>query len=353
MKNSIKKIAYQLPVFLQVVLHKIQHRLNQKGDMIYVVNQLVEANIPAEKQKDVEYINSLKKDVFHCFVKYLAKPSEYFLLGFECKNEEERNEMLTDVVKDIYCCKYANIEKQREVSDKFLFYERMKPYFKREACIVRGKSDRKSFIEFTEKHHRFIAKPNGGSFGQNTNIFNAAEIRAEKLFEQLIADGTKWIIEELIVQSTEMAKFNPTSVNSVRIPTFRTKLGIVIEGAFMRAGRKDSVVDNAGAGGVFVKIDENTGEIISDGYTETGERYKLHPDSLVLFRGFQIPQWKELVKLAKACHEALPDHKYVGWDFALTANGWVLMEGNWGQFLCQQVSGQRAYKKRFIELIKD
>lgn len=352
MKNSLKEIIYQLPIFWQVVLHKTYHLLSLKGDIKFTVNRLIETFVSEEKQKDTEYIDSLKKDICCCFVKYLAKPYEYFLLEFEHKSEEERNEMLTDIVKDIYCCKYAKIEKQREVSDKFLFYDRMKPYFKREACVVIGESNRKSFIEFTEKHHRFIAKPNRGSFGQNTNIFNTTEISAEKLFEQLIANGTKWIIEELIIQSPEMAEFNPSSVNSVRIPTFRTKLGIVIEGTFMRTGRKGAVVDNAGSGGIFVKVDENTGEIISDGYTETGERYKLHPDSLVLFKGFHIPRWKELVKLAKDCHEALPDHKYVGWDFALTPKGWVLMEGNWGQFLCQQVSGQRAYKKRFIELMK-
>ena len=29
---------------------------------------------------------------------------------------------------------------------------------------------------------------------------------------------------------------------------------------------------------------------------------------------------------------AMSDHIYVGWDFALTDNGWVLIEGNWGQF---------------------
>ena len=149
-----------------------------------------------------------------------------------------------------------------------------------------------------------------------------------------------------------MCKFNSSSVNSVRIPTFRTKDGIQIFGTFMRMGREGSVVDNAGAGGIFVRIDETTGQIISDGYTENGEVYVQHPDSKVNFKGFQIPKWDDLRSLAIQCHKDLFEHKYIGWDFALTDNGWVLLEGNWGQFLCQQVSGKKPLKKQIISLIK-
>lgn len=350
MSGLIKRLP--LPIWASLFLYRVLnfYRLiaNKKG-------------IEADIQKQISVFcptvvwggrNKLMSDVKRCYVKFLAKPQEYFLLGFKDKTNKERSEWITDFIKDTYLKKYAKIERAKELQDKFFVYKKMKAYFKRDACIVTGEKDKDSFLEFAVKHKRFIAKPNAGSFGADTNIWDLKDIPAESVFNQLIANNTSWIIEELIEQLPEMAQFNTTSVNSVRIPTFRTKKGIEVFGTFMRMGRKGSVVDNAGAGGIFVRIDETSGQIISDGHTEQGDVYVKHPDSNVTFKGFQIPRWNELRELAVKCHSELPEHKYIGWDFALTNNGWVMLEGNWGQFLCQQVSGQKPLKKQFISLIK-
>lgn len=348
----LKKIVYSFPVYIQVLLHKFNHRIQIFRAIIdeSIENQ-IKIFVPKEKLEDKNYINDLIKDIKLCYVKFLAKPYEYFLLGFDKKTSTERKEILTDIIKDIYCCKYAHISNFNKLSDKFSFYECMKPYFKRDACIIRNNKDLDAFISFTLKHNKFIAKPNKGSFGKSTNIYTI-DNNAESIFNLLIKNKTQWIIEELIIQVPEMAQFNSSSVNSIRIPTFRTSKGIKIFGAFMRTGRKGSVVDNAGIGGIFVKIDDQTGKVVSNGFNESNECYEYHPDSNIKFKGFQIPKWNELVSLSIECHSKLPNHKYIGWDFALTNKGWVLMEGNWGQFLCQQVSSQRPMKKEFVSLIK-
>lgn len=296
--------------------------------------------------------NQLVRDIKRSFVNHLAKPQEYFLLGFKDKTDKERSEWITDFIKDTYLKKYAKIERGRELQDKFFVYNKLKPYFKRDACMISGLNDKDAFMAFVSKHERFIAKPNKGSFGADTGIWDTKEKTPDEVFRELTTNNTSWILEELIKQVSDMGQFNPSSVNSVRIPTFRTKKGYEIFGTFMRMGRKGSVVDNAGSGGIFVRIDENSGRIISDGYTERGEVFEQHPDSQITFKGFQIPYWEELRELAVKCHKEIPEHKYVGWDFALTKDGWVLLEGNWGQFLCQQVSGQKPLKKQFVSLIK-
>ena len=52
--------------------------------------------------------------------------------------------------------------------------------------------------------------------------------------------------------------------------------------------------------------------------------------------GFAIPAWDDLLSLAEKLAKVVPEQKYVGWDFALTDNGWILVEGNTrGQFLHQ------------------
>lgn len=350
MSRLIDKLP--LPIWISLGLYKclnVYRLVSNKEKIEKDINRLIEIfypDITAEKK------NNLIKDVTRCYVQHLAKPQEYFLLDFINKTDKERSEWITDFIKDTYLKKYAKIERAKELQDKFFVYEKMKPYFKRDACMISGSKDKDSFLLFADKHNRFIAKPNKGSFGADTCVWDISEKEPENVFNELIKGKTTWILEELIEQTTEMGQFNPSSVNSVRIPTFKTKNGYEIFGTFMRMGRKGSVVDNAGAGGIFVRIDEGTGQIISDGYTEHGEVFVQHPDSLVTFKGFQIPRWVELRDLAIKCHEALPEHKYIGWDFALTDNGWVLLEGNWGQFLCQQVSGQKPLKKKFISLIK-
>lgn len=47
----------------------------------------------------------------------------------------------------------------------------------------------------------------------------------------------------------------------------------------------------------------------------------------------------------------MPQHKYIAYDFALTKDGWVMIEGNWGQYICQQTATQSGAKKKFKELI--
>lgn len=350
MSRLIDKLP--LPIWASLGLYRClnAYRLVSNKEKIEKdINGLINVFSP---KNTLEEKKGLIKDVKRCYVRHLAKPQEYFLLGFAQKTDKERSEWITDFIKDTYLKKYAKIERAKELQDKFFVYEKMKPYFKRDACMISGPRDKESFLAFAAKHNRFIAKPNAGSFGANTGIWDVSEKEPEVVFNELTSGKATWILEELIEQVPEMGQFNPSSVNSVRIPTFRTMDGIKIFGTFMRMGRKGSVVDNAGAGGIFVRIDEETGRIISDGHTEQGEVYVQHPDSGVTFKGFQIPQWQELRELAVQCHYELPEHKYVGWDFALTKNGWVMLEGNWGQFLCQQVSGQKPLKKKFISLIK-
>lgn len=48
----------------------------------------------------------------------------------------------------------------------------------------------------------------------------------------------------------------------------------------------------------------------------------------------------------------MPEHPYIGWDFALSCNnGWCVIEANWGQLLCQYVDKQ-GRKAEFNEYVK-
>lgn len=345
-----KKIVYKLPISLQMFFRRIANTCKLLGGKVSI--DKVTERFKNKEEYDSEYLKTIKRDIKKSYIKYLAKPVEYFLFDFENKTASQRKKYLTDIQKDAYCEKYDGIANFNDLSDKFLFYGKMKKFYHRDACLIAGLSDKPLFLSFVSKHPLFIVKPNIGSFGQNSRIINTLDAyAADDIFNDLLKAGS-WIVEEIIHQVPEMAKFNNSSVNSVRVPTFMSHGEVVVYGTIMRTGRAGSVVDNAGQGGIFFRIDEKTGISISDGFTETGCRYKKHPESGVEFKGFQVPQWKDLLSLAMECHKTLPKHKYIGWDFALTENGWVLIEGNWGQFLCQQVSEEKPMKNEFVSLIK-
>ena len=340
----IKSCFYSLPICLQRFLHQMKNRWavsngRLTGELERVLPMIISKyNV----EPTAGNVDALRKDM-----------TDSYVIGL--KNKKNRREYLTDIEKDMYCNKYAGNRQFETLMDKWAFYSVMKPYYRREAMLLDSGTPSSSFLEFAQRHIKFIAKPNKGSFGMNTSIISVSDANdAQRVYDSLMNSKChSWIIEELIVQTEDMSAFNPDSVNSVRIPTYRCNGKIEIFGCFMRTGRKGSVVDNAGVGGIFMKVDDDSGIICSDGFTEKGEQYEIHPDSKLRFKGFKIQRWNELKELAMKCHEELPQHKYVGWDFVLTDSGWVLMEGNWGQYLCQQVSGGKPLKSRFIHLIKN
>lgn len=313
-----------------------------------------------DQLKDESYLKQIKHDIIECIVLYGLDANDYFILGVSEKNREERENILSRIEKDKLCAKFIEergldcVQILDQLSNKFTFYQLNKDYFKREACLISSTKDKSSFYDFCSRHDRFIAKDNHGRAGVGAEVINIRlHNNLDVIFEHLMEDGHDWILEELVEQDSRMSIWNDTSVNTVRVPTFSTKEGIVIAYPFTRLGRKGSIVDNASAGGTYASIDAETGIIITDGYDKNGKKYTEHPDSGQKYMGFQIPEWESLIRTVKEIHSSMPKgHKYVGYDMALSNTGWVLIEGNWGNFSPQQSALKVGLKKEFVRLMK-
>ncbi len=294
-----------------------------------------------------------KTDIRHCYLKYKISPTEYFLFDFQKLPPEERASYLSD--KMIYMTAGKVIDRKlhdEQLENKYNFYQLTQKYFKRKAILIESVNDWSLFKDFSTEFSDFIIKHNTSGCGSGIRVEHVSnESEGKAVFNRTIHSGNQWIVEELIRQSDDMASWNPSSVNTVRISSFLNRKGFFILCPFIRTGRKGSVVDNGGKGGLYAAIDEKTGRIITDGKDEMCVVYSEHPDSHVVYKGWQIPEWDELLKLAEEIHQLFPKHKYIAWDFAHTDNGWVLVEGNWGEFIAQQSTMKRGYKKEFMDLI--
>ncbi len=301
-------------------------------------------------------LSNLELDIYKQWRKDGTRPDEYLLYDYDHKSLEERDMYMPQVPKDRILLSYYGSDVDNVIGllkDKYAFYEALQPFFKRDAIRLVSGADQNKFLAYCSIHSEFICKLLKGNCGVGVQIIKLNEDNRtiNQIFKDLIEKG-EWIIEELIHQHEGLSVFNNSSVNTVRFPSFRHGEHVVPALPCLRLGRKGNIVDNAGQGGVFVSVDVNTGRIITEAFDELGHHYQQHPDSGVVFKGYQIPQWGELINLVKETHKALPSEQtYVAFDFALSDKGWVVVEGNWGDWILQQTSLKRGLKKEFLELL--
>lgn len=354
----LEKSRLTQPIYEHFIL-SLEASLYQAGDykLIPAFKKDLKETIlrfrPDLKQQSTKYLKQLEKDIVKAHLCNHVSTEEYFLYDFENQDYWQRQEWLSDKDRLDILLKHYGGSVFDELTDKSCFYKLAKDYFNRSVCPVNNHTTEDIFLSFTASHPRFIVKPIDGTMGVNTYIQEVRDQKeAREVYRRLRKEGN-WIAEELIVQHKEMAAWNESSVNTVRIPSFRKENGIEIFHPIFRAGRKGSVVDNTGSGGVFAAFDAKTGIITTDGVDEYGRRFECHPDSAKRFKDWQIPLWGDLKRIVCEVHHALPSHHhYVGFDFALTKEGkWVLIEGNWGQMYVQ-VAERKGVRQSFIKHLK-
>ena len=295
-------------------------------------------------------IDSILPQMRRAFTRFHWNAEEFFLFNYESLNDEQRHSFCPEYDHNIFCLKVNDYSVARIFRDKWATYRHLKEYFKRECVFIESVYDmeRDDVKTFIESNNVFMLKPVGASCGRGIrkielNSTNYDCCKSEIL--SLIGQSGGYLLEPLIRQSFEMEVLHPESVNTVRIPTINYGNRIEIFHPFLRIGRGASFVDNAGSGGIGCNVDVETGTIICAG-DELGNDYTVHPDSGVKLIGFRIPRWNEAIEMAKDLALTVPKVHYVGWDLALTDNGWVLIEGNEdGQFVFQFFSHQGAAKE--------
>lgn len=354
-----KKKSFLLKRIVSKVIRRIKRFvLFDKNQIIYNGKSYSSYWDGCYKDADHSFFRSVivKGQARRAFLRGGFRPDEFFLYGLESKNNRARDLYFSQAKKDqilisFYGRSFNNV--LDVLKDKYVFYSYLKDFFNRDVTYIKSSDDRLAFLSFCCQHNSVFAKLNKGNCGRGARILSINnEEQANVLFDELISSG-EWIVEELIKQDSSISQFNASSINTIRFPSFKKNGKVKSVFPCMRFGREGSIVDNAGQGGVFVSIDYESGEIITDAFDEKGNVFPSHPDSKVRFRGFRIPRWEELKGIVEKAHLALPDDQvYVAFDFALSERGWCIVEGNWGDWILEQVSLRRGMKQEFVSLLQ-
>lgn len=165
----------------------------------------------------------------------------------------------------------------------------------------------------------------------------------------------QYLLQDWITQHPKVNELHPDSVNTIRLITFNNNGKVEVFCAALRIGTKGRSVDNWGAGGMVVGIDHETGKLKRTGWFKPGfgGRVDKHPDTGVVFEGFQLPYFKEGVRMVCELHGYLYGIHSVGWDIAITPNGPIFIEGNddWGGGI--PMSMEKNFRTRFLKMFEN
>lgn len=188
-----------------------------------------------------------------------------------------------------------------------------------------------------------IIKPSlgeGGTGVQSLNIEDGmTDFNGKSLIDVFKQYKKDFLIQEKVIQHKGMNLLNPTSVNTIRILSYRLGMEILILYAVVRIGKAGMVIDNESKGGISAKINDD-GTLVKYAYGAPGNDKVQYTDSGIKLEGFKIPSFEKVIDLAKQAHYQLPFFDIIGWDFCIDENGEpVMIEWNGNPDLSQSANG--------------
>lgn len=255
---------------------------------------------------------------------------DYIQYGFYWKKNRERRKYIVHgrLIEMMQICN--NPEKRYIFDHKPEFDRKFSDYLQRDYLDFQDATEEDFRVFLKNNEHFFIKQPDGmfGTGIKKVYIKDISDLTA--LFRDY--KKKKYLCEETLTQCKEMAEFNNTSINTLRIVTIRKADGEVkIMGGLIRVGRKGRIADNFHHMGIAAFLDPLTGIISTTGIDKNNVRHVIHPDTGKKIVGFQIPVWNDVVDTVTKAANVVPDVRYIGWDVVITQDYRVaLVEGNPG-----------------------
>ncbi len=304
----------------------------------YMFKKIKNANYKEYYNRAKEIAKKINKSTFYvlfdmakCAILYGSGYMDYFEFEFYLLNKSERKTYITGRYNNEIIRKYNKKEDWDKFSDKVKFNNLFKDYLNRGFLDLRSVSF-KEFESFIEGKSKIVVKPINGSGGKGVEVI---ELDSEKMKNEYnvlkiynsIIKNEQFLVEDFIVQHEEMSKLYGGSVNGVRVLSFLDDQGEThIMNVILRIGHNGSV-DNFSSGGMYTFVNKE-GKVFVPAIDEDGHIYNKHPKTLTPIVGFKVPNYDKLEGYVKELCKVVPTVRYVGWDLAVTKDGFVLLEGN-------------------------
>lgn len=181
-------------------------------------------------------------------------------------------------------------------------------------------------------HAEIILKPSiesGG--GVNVMLFKLKDDKylcsdKKDILDEVFLDSkykSNFVIQEKLNSHPDLSKFNPSSVNTIRVLTYRSVVTneIIILNSVLRVGGEGAVVDNSRAGGVAIGVDSN-GRLNSFATDKNGMK-AMQLNDHDLSDDYCIPSFDEILQLSKTIARKNIHHRLLGLDMVVLDNNEV------------------------------
>ena len=331
------KIDQRNDSFIPQLFRKIVGRMCRRGiDLVYGRSLFV--NHPDEEAVGRRYF----KDILPPGYDKLPTPDKYssyyagkgfYVSDLYAEVYEKWSGVKSDryMSKDVYYCYVIpalnNMSMAYALTDKNGFSD-LFPGINQPVTIAKNRNgiwfpscDKGEPIKAILEHDEIIVKPSLGSeCGRNVQLFRPRSVAdVEKIISIYQKD---FIVQGRVKQHPVMAMLNESSVNTVRLYTYRDAmktLHLVDDCSIVRIGGQGAIIDNVSSGGGCCAISAD-GEI-SDRFLHEKTfaveslRKRTGRDSC------SVPNYEGVKQFALRCHAFLPYFDFIGWDIVVTESG--------------------------------
>lgn len=155
------------------------------------------------------------------------------------------------------------------------------------------------------------------------NDYVAKKEKAKLTADFLLSYEEDFILQEAIGQHPDLARFNPTSVNTLRLLTYRSVRDerVYVVAGILRIGRSGEVCDNAHMGGRIVGIDLRTGVLGNYACDQYGNRSDTWNGVDFRTGRYVVPRWKEALEFAEYVSGRVRHHRLIQLDVTIDKDG--------------------------------
>ena len=207
-------------------------------------------------------------------------------------------------------------------------------------------------------------KPSAGTHGDGfyrmeyadgKYLINGKEMTEDEIVGMISGFKSVYVITEYLFMHHELKKIYPNAVNTIRVAVVnQSAYEPKIMQTYMRIGSsKSGFTDNVGYGGICAKIDTATGryycpqQIHDHVFTPCPK----HPDTGVEIEGI-VPNWDYMCEGVLNICRFMPELEYLGFDIAITDDGFKIIEINIHQDLHKVAEHSPEFKQFYQDKLK-
>lgn len=169
------------------------------------------------------------------------------------------------------------------------------------------------------------------TFEEGKYFVNGEEYEAQQLIDLIKSFTSFYLLTEYIHMHSQLKQIYGKSVNTIRIMVCNPEgHNPKIMQSYMRIGsERTGYTDNVGYGGICVMVNRETGELFKPETIKDHKFYDCpnHPDTGTPIAGF-LPNWDFVCQRVLEISRYLGELEYLGYDIAITEDGFNLLEIN-------------------------